>query len=166
MSFSSLRTAFDVQGLDGAPAPAARVFTPRLVPGPETPAAARDPDHVARLGENSTGDLPVTVGWLIVSSYLAILGAFGLTFAGDAQVGLVLGVCAVYLAVYLGVPTVMLRIEPKAGRRPDMADFVENGLQIFTGWVSARAAIAQMLTIPVAVAIAAAGIGIIIRLSA
>ncbi len=165
MSFSSLRTAFDVQGLAGSPAPAPRAFTPRLVPGPETQAVL-DPDRAARLGENSTGDLPVAVGWLIVSSYLAILGAFGLTFAGDAQVGLVLGVSAVYLAVYLGVPMVMLRIEPKAGRRPDMADFVENGLQTFTGWVSARSALAQMLTIPVAVALAAAGIGIIIRLSA
>jgi hypothetical protein len=108
----------------------------------------------------------VGVGLLLVAAYGAILGAFLLAFAGDAEVGLVIGVCAVYLAVYLGVPAVMLRIEPKAKSRPGMSDFFEKGLQTWTGHVSAKEALAQMLTIPAALTIAAVGIGVIMRLSA
>lgn len=118
-----------------------------------------------RAPEPSTPDLPKAVGWMIVGAYAAILGAFGLAFLGDAEVGLVLGVCAVYLAVYLGVPAVILRME-KAETRPDLADFLRDGLSTWTGRVSAGSALAQILTVPVALAVAAAGLGIIVRLCA
>jgi hypothetical protein len=74
-------------------------------------------------------------GPALVAAYGAILGAFLLAFAGDAEVGLVIGVCAVYLAVYLGVPAVMLRI-PKGSPRHD---FFEKGLDTWTGHVSEAA---------------------------
>ncbi|PLR23325.1 hypothetical protein SGCZBJ_16290 [Caulobacter zeae] len=116
--------------------------------------------------EPSTPDLPKAVGWMIVGAYGAILGTFALSFLGDAEVGLMLGVCAVYLAVYLGVPAVILRMEPKVETRPDLADFLREGLSTWTGRVSAGSALAQILTIPVALAVAAAGLGVIVRLSA
>lgn len=103
---------------------------------------------------------------MIVGAYGAILGAFALAFLGDAEVGLVLGVCAVYLAVYLGVPAVILRMEPKVETRPDLADFLRDGLSTWTGRVSAGSALAQILTVPIALAVAAAGLGVIVRLSA
>ena len=123
-------------------------------------------DRAPFMPEGSVPDLPVGVGVLLVAAYGAILGAFLLAFAGDAEVGLVIGVCAVYLAVYLGVPAVMLRIEPKATSRPGMGDFFEKGLQTWTGHVTAKEALAQMLTIPAALTVAAVGIGVIMRLSA
>ncbi len=123
-------------------------------------------DRAPFLPESSVPDLPVGVGMLVVAAYGAILGAFLLAFAGDAEVGLVIGVCAVYLAVYLGVPAVMLRIEPKIARRPDMGDFLDKGLDTWTGHVTAKEALAQMLTIPAALTVAAVGIGVIMRLSA
>jgi uncharacterized membrane protein YfcA len=123
-------------------------------------------DRAPFMPEGSVPDLPVGVGMLVVAAYGAILGAFLLAFAGDAEVGLVIGVCAVYLTVYLGVPAVMLRIEPKAKNRPDMGDFFEKGLSTWTGHVTAKEALAQMLTIPAALTVAAVGIGVIMRLSA
>jgi hypothetical protein len=133
---------------------------------PANEAAPVAADRAPFLPENSVPDLPVGVGMLVVAAYGAILGAFLLAFAGDAEVGLVIGVCAVYLAVYLGVPAVMLRMEPKAKGRPDMGDFFDKGLQTWTGHVTAKEALAQMLTIPAALTIAAVGIGLIMRLSA
>ena len=111
-------------------------------------------DRAPFMPESSVPDLPVGVGALLVAAYGAILGAFLLAFAGDAEVGLVIGVCAVYLAVYLGVPAVMLRIEPKVLFRPDMATFLEKGLNTWTGHVTAREALAQMLAIPAALTLA------------
>ncbi|PVM93300.1 hypothetical protein [Caulobacter endophyticus] len=130
------------------------------------PAATEPMLRTPQAPEPSTPDLPRAVGWMIVGAYGAILGAFGLAFLGDAEVGLVLGVCAAYLAVYLGVPAVILRMEPKAETRPDLADFLRQGLSTWTGRVSAGSALAQILTIPVALAVAATGLGIIVRLSA
>ncbi|AYV47143.1 hypothetical protein CFHF_01305 [Caulobacter flavus] len=142
------------------PAPRART-TPAVEPVEVEPVV-----RAPQAPEPSTPDLPKAVGWMIVGAYAAILGAFGLAFFGDADVGLVLGVCAVYLAVYLGVPAVILRMEPKAETRPDLADFLRDGLSTWTGRVSAGSALAQILTVPVALAVAAAGLGIIVRLSA
>lgn len=129
---------------------------------------AIDPERGTRFGEHAARDVPAAVGWMIVAAYASILVAFGWAFFGAADVMFNIGVCAVYLAVYLGVPWIFLKGEPNTGkvRRPDFADFLEQGLSTWTGHVSGGAALAQMLTIPVAVAFAALGIGIIIRLSA
>jgi len=121
----------------------------------------------AKMGEAAAADLPKAVGWMIVAAYASILVAFGWAFLGAGDVLFNLGVCAVYLAMYLGVPWVFLKVEPRSGvRRPDLADFMERGLSTWTGHVTGREALAQILTIPVAVALAALGIGIIVRLSA
>lgn len=119
-----------------------------------------------KMGEAAAADLPKAVGWMIVASYAAILVAFGAVFLGQGDVLFNLGVCAAYLAMYLGVPWVFLKVEPKGAEHPDLADFLERGLSTWTGHVSGASALAQILTIPVAVAIAALGIGIIVRLSA
>jgi len=163
--------AFRSQGLARASLPdlAPPVSTARVtsVVAPPAPAPV-DPERGTRFGEAAAADLPATVGWLIVASYVAILGAFAWAFFGAADVMFNIGVCAVYLAMYLGVPWVFLKAEPQLAKikRPDFADFLERGLSTWTGHVSGGAALAQMLTIPVALTFAALGIGIIIRLSA
>lgn len=117
------------------------------------------------MGEAACEDLPAPVGWMIAGSYVAILAAFSWAFFGAGDVQFNLGVCAVYLAMYLGVPWVFLKEEAQGQRvsRPNLADFLENGLSTGTGHVSGKAALAQILTIPVALTFAAIGIGIIIR---
>lgn len=118
-----------------------------------------------KMGEAAAADLPKAVGWMIVASYASILVAFGWAFLGAGDVLFNLGVCAAYLAMYLGVPWVFLKVEPEGAKRPDLADFLARGLSTWTGHVTGREALAQILTIPVAVAFAALGIGIIVRLS-
>jgi Flp pilus assembly protein TadB len=118
-----------------------------------------------RMGERACDELPAGVGWMIVGSYVAILAAFGWAFLGAGDVQFNLGVCAVYLAMYLGVPWVLLKAETRgrAIARPDLADFLNTGLSTWTGHVPGKAALAQILTIPVALVFAALGIGLIIR---
>lgn len=143
-----------------------RLVAPAPVPAPATAAAKLDPDRGARRGEHAARDLPAAIGWMILAAYGSILAAFGWAFLGAADVWFNLGVCAAYLAMYLGVPWVFLKSDAGSTKRPDLADFLEQGLSTWTGRVSGRAALAQILTIPVAVALAALGIGVIIRLSA
>ena len=116
--------------------------------------------------EPAAAELPVGLGVLLVMAYAALLAGFYVAFGGDAEVELVLGVCAVYLAIYLGVPVVLLRMEGAGGRaRPDMADFARDGFLTYTGWLSARAAMTQMLIVPVALTVGALGLGLIYRLA-
>lgn len=117
------------------------------------------------LGEAACDDLPAAVGWMIVGSYTAILAAFAWTFIGAGDVAFNIGICAFYLAMYLGVPWLILKeeMQGRGGRRPDLAKFLEQGLSTWTGHVSGREALAQILTIPGALTFAALGIGIIIR---
>lgn len=155
--------AFDIAPRADPQDPTARPLT--LVPALAV-SAEIDPDRGTRRGEHAARDLPAAVGWMIFAAYAAILVAFAWAFFGSADVEFNIGVCAVYLAMYLGVPWVFLKSDISPVKRPDLADFLEQGLSTWTGHVSGRAAIAQMLTIPVAVAFAALGIGVIIRLSA
>jgi hypothetical protein len=112
-------------------------------------------------------DLPPLLGVLIVASYVAILGALFLVFSGSADTVFMIGVCGVYLSVYLSVPAILLRIEGRARpqEHPDFADFLEHGLITWTGHVSGRDALLQILLIPAAVTVAILGIGFAIRLS-
>jgi hypothetical protein len=144
-------------------------FARAPIASPPTLALVEDLVEQARpMGEAAAEDLPAAVGWMIVVSYAAILVAFAWAFFGAADVQFNLGVCAVYLAMYLGVPWIFLKAEPHRGKvvRPDLADFLERGLSTWTGHVSGASALAQILTIPVALTLAALGIGLIIRLSA
>lgn len=131
---------------------------------------ATDPvsEPAPALSEAACPDVPPAVGHMIVASYAALLGAFGLVFLSSADVLFMIGVCAVYLAVYLGVPWVMLRVE--AQHRPHaergFSDFLETGISTWTGRVSGTAALVQILTIPLALTLAVCGLGVILRLSA
>lgn len=159
-----LDTRAELNPFDGL-APSLVYFSPPARSAPLAPAAR--PDSSPKLGEAACEDVPRAIGHMIVVSYAAILVAFGLAFSGASDVLFTIGVCAVYLAAYLGAPWVMFRVEarhrPHGDRR--LADFLENGLETWTGHVSGSAALAQILTIPIALTLAVCGIGVILRLS-
>lgn len=120
-----------------------------------------------QLGEPSCDDVPAAVGLLIAAAYIGILIAFGLVFSGSSDVLFMLGVCAVYLAVYLGVPTLFLKMEQRgrAGSTRGWGDFLRSGLATATGRTEAGAALAQILTIPVSLVAAVFGIGLMMKLA-
>ncbi|NEX91744.1 hypothetical protein [Caulobacter sp. 17J65-9] len=138
--------------------------------GLKIPFAGSAPQAQARrwAGEGACHDLPAEVGWMVAVTYAAILAAFALVFLDSAEALFVLGVCAAYLAAYVGAPYVMLRIEAAHRDLPrtTLTDFWARGLSTLTGHVSAGGALAQMLTVPLSLLLAAGGIGVIYRLTA
>ena len=119
--------------------------------------------HEAVFGEAAAPDVPAALGWLIVGVFGLILLAYGLFFATTADVTFNLGVCGVYLAVYLGVPAVLLRME-RPTKRIDLFDFLACGLDTWTGHVGGATALVQILFLPFAIALAATGVGLVYRL--
>ena len=96
-----------------------------------------------------------------------ILGVFWLTFRGDSEALFMVAISAVYLAAYLGTPFLLSRV----GGRIDPAEhklfaqFLEEPFETWTGVISGREALLQVVLVPVAILIAAVGMGAIIGMN-
>ncbi len=106
-------------------------------------------------------DVPAAVGWLLVTAYVALLGAFAITMAHTKETLLAMGICAVFLTMYLAVPRIFLAVEPKQGDRPDFDIFLTKGLATYTGHCSGKDALVQMLMVPILLMLCAFTMGVI-----
>ncbi len=129
-----------------------------------TLALAAAPAVETTLPMRAAPDLPVALGWGMVGCYGWILGAFWLTFGAGASSAFMVAVSTAYTAIYLGVPWLFLRMEPKApgSRAPTLAAFLARGMETWTGHCTAGAALGQMFAVPVALGFAASALGIVI----
>lgn len=127
------------------------------------PSAAND-QH-PHLPERLVPDLPPAVGFMLVGAFAWIIGAFLITFWSDLQALEMVVVDIVYVSVYLGVPWLILKLEPKTGPNPTFAQFMRRGIQTFTGHLTGAEALIQILTIPVALAVATTSMCLVARLA-
>lgn len=104
--------------------------------------------------------LPPAVGWLMLLAYAASMGAFLLFFGGSGSTAFVIAIGVFYLAVYAAVPYAFLRMQPRSAEQATWTRFLERGLETWTGHLSGRQALFQIMAIPVALAIAIFGIGL------
>ncbi len=140
------------------PAPLPGIGTVDRLPRP-----AND-DH-PHLPERLVPDLPPAVGFMLVGAFAWIIGVYLITFWSDLQAVEMVVVDAVYASVYLGVPWLILRLEPKDGPNPTFAQFLERGLDTCTGRLSGREALVQILTVPIALAAAATAMCLVAKLA-
>ena len=104
-------------------------------------------------------DMPVAAGAFLIASYAALMFAFVLTIQGGrADFAMVIG--AFYLAMFFGVPVVFLGVEHDKARRPDLLQFLDDGIDTATGRISGAGALVQMLIVPVLLAFAILAMGI------
>jgi hypothetical protein len=102
---------------------------------------------------------------MLVGTFAWIIGAYLVTFWSDLQALEMVVVDIVYVSVYLGVPWLILKLEPKTGPNPTFAQSMRRGLQTFTGHLTGAEALAQILTIPVALAIATTAMCLVAKLA-
>ncbi|CAA9547148.1 MAG: hypothetical protein AVDCRST_MAG23-2645 [uncultured Sphingosinicella sp.] len=105
-------------------------------------------------------DMPAAVGRFIVGIYGALIGAFILTMARSAEASFMIAVSALYLAVFLAVPAIFLKIESDPSNRPSLGRFMRTGVDTFTGHVSAGSALVQIFVVPVLLTFAILAMGI------
>jgi hypothetical protein len=113
-----------------------------------------------RFGEQAAPDVPPAVGAMIVGSFATIIGGFALLYTGSRLATMMVAISLVYTTIFLAVPAIFLRIDAQRNRHVSMADFLESGLDTWTGHLGGREAIIQILTIPLAIATAVFAIGI------
>lgn len=149
----------------GRPGPAPQLWLhlpPLDVPGARDAAGARLPDPT--LPSLAAPDMPAAIGWTLLAAYGWILLVFWITFAGHADAAFMVAISTAYCIVFAAVPWSFLRIEQRARPAPrrSWSDFTGHGLDTFTGVLDGKAAMAQILSVPIALAITTTGIGVAI----
>jgi hypothetical protein len=122
-------------------------------------AVEQRPNHT-----QAVADMPKAAGFFIVAIYASLMAAFALTIHGG-RVDFALVIGAFYLAMFFGVPAIMLAIEHDGSRRPDLGEFLERGIDTATGPISGAGALVQMLIVPGLLTLGVLAMGITYLLS-
>jgi hypothetical protein len=109
-------------------------------------------------------DLPVAAGAMIVAAYVSLVGALAVATVAPGQSLFAIAIAGFFLFMFFSVPAMFLGVEGDDARRPSLARFLDQGMQTLTGHNSGRAALVQMLLVPVALTFGVIGIGIAIAL--
>jgi hypothetical protein len=129
--------------------------------GPAAPALAEIELGCTRLPERAVPDVPASVGMMIAAAYVAIIGLFAVTIANVGSGPFIIAIDLAFLAAFLAVPVIFLKVEGDPSRRPSLGRFLTQGMHTYTGHVSGKAALTQMLVVPVLLAFAVLAIGIV-----
>ena len=145
---------------------------PYAAPPARTILQPEEPDRFESLRRYSpdlgqTGVHPNAVIALI-GVYAILMLVFWIAFA-DAETALTLGVITVLATMYFGLLGGGILVSdslPKGQRGRSFGDFLDGRALTGTGWISGREALAQIITLPVCLAVGAVVFGLIWRLTA
>ena len=99
-------------------------------------------------------DVPTAVGGLIAALAVATVGS--------AESIFVIVIAALFVIAFFTVPRIFFAVERDSGVRASLDDFLRNGMNTFTGHNSGKAALVQMLIIPIMLTLAVVAMGIAI----
>jgi len=107
-------------------------------------------------------DVPAAVGVLLFAIYLGLIGALALATAGPGESRFMLVIASLFVVAFFTVPRLILAQEPSYGHRVTMARFLADGIETNTGHCSGRAALVQMLVVPVMLTLGVVLIAVVI----
>ena len=107
-------------------------------------------------------DVPTAVGGLIAASYAGLIAALAVATVGSAESIFVIVIAALFVIAFFTVPRIFFAVERDSGVRATLDEFLRNGMNTFTGHNSGRAALVQMLIVPILLTLAVLAMGITI----
>lgn len=107
-------------------------------------------------------DVPAAVGGLIAACYAALIAALAVATVGSAESIFVIVIAALFVVAFFSVPRIFFAVERDGGVRASLDDFLRNGMNTFTGHNSGKAALVQMLIVPVLLTLGVMAMGITI----
>ena len=106
-------------------------------------------------------DVAPGVGGLIVAAYVGLVLVLLTFFTGSLAAMFAVVIAAGFVAIFFTVPRIFFAVEPKAGRRPSLPEFMEKGIDTLTGHSGGRDALLQMLIVPVLLTLGLLVMGIV-----
>ena len=94
-------------------------------------------------------DVPAAAGFMIAGSYVTLLIALAVATTGSGKSLFAIVIAAFFICMFFAVPSVFLGVDAAGRRGRNFSDFMERGMQTVTGHCSGRAALVQMLLVPV-----------------
>ena len=107
-------------------------------------------------------DVPAAVGGMIAASYAGLIVALAVATVGSAESLFVIVIAALLVTTFFTVPRIFFAVERESGVRTSFDDFLRDGMDTWTGHNSGKAALVQMLIVPVMLTLAVLAMGIII----
>ena len=111
--------------------------------------------------EAAVPDMPGAAGKALIAVYSGLMAAFVLTLATGGEATFVIAISCFYVAMFLGVPALFLRVEQRHAKPPSISDFLTSGMNTATGRISGAGALTQMLIVPELLTVAILAIGTI-----
>ena len=109
-------------------------------------------------------DVPAAVGGMIVAAYAALIVALFIATAGSLSSIFAIVIAGLFVVIFFTVPSIFFAVEPMTETRPALGRFLKRGMDTFTGHATGRAALVQMLVVPVFLTAAILAMGLIIAL--
>ncbi|MEO5578868.1 MAG: hypothetical protein ABIR25_07460 [Sphingomicrobium sp.] len=107
-------------------------------------------------------DVPAAVGRMIAASYAGLIVALAVATVASAQSIFVIVIAALFVIAFFTVPRIFFAVERDNGARASLDEFMRNGMNTFTGHNSGKAALVQMLIVPVLLTLGVLAMGITI----
>jgi len=107
-------------------------------------------------------DVPAAVGGLIAASYVGLIAALAVATIGSAESIFVIVIVALFVVAFFTVPRIFFAVERDSGVRASFDDFLNKGMDTLTGHNSGKAALVQMLIVPIMLTLGVLAMGIAI----
>lgn len=144
-------------GLDGTDIAAVWPVSAQIAPVPIPEIQAPQPEFRPT---PAAPDVPSSVGVTIFLSYAAFIAALFLATAGSTYSIFMITISALFVVMFFAVPRIFFKVEPKAGKSTDFDQFMWSGLETLTGHTSGKAALVQMMIVPVLLTLGISAMGI------
>ena len=145
--------SIDVAAVWPTSAPVAQFPVPEMEPISQRPEFRATP---------AAADVPAAVGGMIAASYAGLIAALAIATVSSAESIFVIVIAALFVVAFFTVPRIFFAVERDSGARASFDDFLRKGINTFTGHNSGKAALVQMLIVPVMLTLAVLAMGIII----
>ena len=109
-------------------------------------------------------EVPAAVGRLIAGSYAGLITALAVATAASAESIFVIVIVGLFVIAFFSVPRVFFAVERDSGVRASLDGFLRHGMHTFTGHNSGKAALVQMLIVPIMLTLAVLAMGITIAM--
>ena len=112
----------------------------------------------------AASDVPAGVGALIVASYCALVASLALATVASRESAFAIAIVALFLVAFFTVPRLFFGTEPANKPRPTLDRFLHEGMETLTGHCSGRAALVQMLIVPVLLTVGILAMGVAVAI--
>lgn len=109
-------------------------------------------------------DVPAAVGRLIAASYGGLIVALAVATTASAESIFVIVIAGLFVIAFFSVPRIFFAVERDGGVRASLGDFLRNGMHTYTGHNSGKAALIQMLIVPIMLTLGVLAMGITIAM--